>query len=143
MSEDNKVYKLELAIADSAIKVQGIKTQQGRAPSGVSEPSKAVEPAVIGYWIELLDQHNCTLYRRFIHNQLPLNIPHMCKNWSKRRQHRTRFEITLPACKGITHARLYEQCLRNQQDKQPRCVCHLDLALQDGHIQSNALANIA
>lgn len=130
MINQETAYQLRLALNEqTALQLKKIRPTQSPAPKGEEHPEEPVPPSVIGFWVDVMDEQQKVLYRRFIHNTIPLNIPLQCKNWSKRKRTRTRFDLEIPAVRGATQAKLYEQSLRTQADKTPQRMCHIEFAL--------------
>lgn len=95
-----------------------------------------VPKSIIGCWVEIFDNHDHMLYRRFIH-YLPHNVKATWCEWSSRQRAQASYWITLPLLDNANCIALFEQRLPNPQQRTPERYCHFNLDINPKQLKAN------
>ncbi|TQV78693.1 hypothetical protein FKG94_11730 [Exilibacterium tricleocarpae] len=124
-------------------------------PRGEKQPFDPIEPTIIGHWVEVKCDNGNTVYRRFLHNVLPLNYlvenidlvekldtaresagsadfrtTNPAAKGSRKRKPETTFEVVIPFPRDNCELIIYEQSLPGPDERRPRRREHIKLHLQ-------------
>ncbi|BCD96662.1 hypothetical protein [Marinagarivorans cellulosilyticus] len=125
---DNHTLHVWVRASESVFSPERVEHHHDSAPA--SEPlSRAVPPAVIGYWLDIQNVKGNVIYRRFIHH-LPHNLGLTWAGWSYRQRAKAAYVIKLPALEAAHHIVLYEQKITSPHQHRPTLHCHFNLTLQ-------------
>jgi hypothetical protein len=133
-----RIINLTVSLNGSKFYLDRLDVQQAQAPRGVADPSEPVATGIIGYWVDIMDNRQQTLYRRFINHGLPLNPDFTCRDWSALRRRKFRFSIQLPALANAHSVVLFEQYQPSPSDKRIQRRRHINAFVEQTRIQELA-----
>ena len=132
------VINITLSLNGNKFYLDRLDVKSAPPPTGVANPNEPVPTGIIGYWVDILDNRQQTLYRRFIHNGLPLNPDFTCRDWSLLRRRKFRFAIQVPALPNAHSVVLFAQYQASPADKKIQRRRHLNTFLEQTRIQELA-----
>ena len=119
------IYSLQFVLAGNKIKLECIEERKAPIPKGVAHPAEPVSTGIIGFWLDVLDGRQQTIYRRFIHKGLPINAEFICRDWSLVRRKKCRVAVEIPVLYNAHSVVLFEQYLARPDDKSLQRRKHL------------------
>lgn len=133
----NKQESLRLSfnIESKRLRLTRSLREETSPPQGEQRPFNPIEPTIIGHWVEVRGDDGETVYRRFLHNVLPLNylvetLDTTLKNY-RRSKPETTFEVLIPFPRGNCELTIYEQSLPGPEEKKTRRREHIKLHLDE------------
>jgi hypothetical protein len=136
---DRDAYRITLSLNDDKLQLVSLGEIPLPAPQGVSRPEEPVATGIIGYWVELQDARQQSLYRRFIHKGLPLNLHYTCGQWSALRRRKFRVSLDVPQLPQAHALVLFEQYLESPQAKTLQRKRHITVFLPQPALQQQAV----
>ncbi len=124
--------RLRFNIESKQLRLTRAHREEIAPPQGEQQPFDPIEPTIIGHWVELKDDRGDTVYRRFLHNVLPLN--YLVEMEATLKDHRSdntasTFEVLIPIPDGNCELVLYEQSLPGPAEKKTRRMQHIKVRL--------------
>ncbi len=135
----NQVYRITLSLNGSKLQLQSLNLVQAPSPHGVADPAEPVATGIIGFWLDVQDSRQQTLYRRFIHSGLPLNAEHTCKDWSGLRRRKFRFSLDVPVLPNGHSLVLFEQYQASPKERRLERRRHITTFLPQSSLQAVAV----
>lgn len=112
-----EIYRLKFVLTGNKIKLDDIKELRAPKPRGVMHPAEPVATGIIGFWVDVQDSRQQTIYRQFINKGLPINADFTCRDWSPLRRKKFSVEVEIPVIYNANSLVLFEQYLASPNDK--------------------------
>jgi hypothetical protein len=134
-----EIYHLQFGLNGNKIKLESIQERRAPVPRGVPHPAEPVATAIIGFWVDVLDARQQTIYRQFINNGLPINADFTCRDWSQLRRRKFRVDVHIPVIYNAHSLVLFEQFLAQPEDRCLQRRKHLTAFLPQKAVCSQAV----
>ncbi|HEY6528945.1 MAG TPA: hypothetical protein VIZ65_09650 [Cellvibrionaceae bacterium] len=119
------IYRLQFGLTGNKIKLETIEELRAPIPKGVAHPAEPVATGIIGFWVDVQDARQQTIYRLFINKGLPINADFTCRDWSQLRRKKFRVEVQIPVLYNAHSVVLFEQYLARPEDRNLQRRKHL------------------
>ncbi|MEY4590446.1 MAG: hypothetical protein RL497_2522 [Pseudomonadota bacterium] len=133
------IFRLHFGLVGNKIKLETIDELRAPPPSGVPHPAEPVATGIIGFWVDVQDARQQTIYRRFINKGLPINADFTCRDWSQLRRKKFRVSVEIPVLYRAHSVVLFEQYLASPTDKALQRRKHLTAFLPQKGVSSYAV----
>lgn len=134
-----EIYRLQFGLNGNKIKLESIEERRAPIPRGVPHPADPVATGIIGFWVDVLDARQQTIYRQFINKGLPINADFTCRDWSQLRRRKFRVEVQIPVLYNAHSIVLFEQYLAAPEDRNLQRRKHLTAFLPQKGVCSQAV----
>jgi hypothetical protein len=133
------IYRLQFGLTGNKIKLETIEELRAPTPKGVAHPAEPVATGIIGFWVDVQDARQQTIYRQFINKGLPINADFTCRDWSQLRRRKFRVEVQIPVLYNAHSIVLFEQYLARPADRNLQRRKHLTAFLPQKGLSSCAV----
>jgi hypothetical protein len=133
------IYRLKFGLNGNKIKLETIDEVRAPNPKGIAHPAEPVATGIIGFWVDVQDARQQTIYRQFINKGLPINVDFTCRDWSQLRRKKFNVVVEIPMLYNAHSIVLFEQYLASPADKCLQRRKHLTAFLPQKGLSSQAV----